>query len=313
MSQPKRALVLGCGAVAGAAWSIPVLEVLQRELDWDARQADLMIGTSIGAVLGALLAAGVSVERMAASQRGEITDCVWNYDTDSGGALPPLPALRWPAWRLALRGVLGDVHPLTGLCGLSLQGRTDMRGFMRLIDSVVPAGAWAPHPKVWMMVVDVATGQRVALGRDDAPKVPMNLAVCASHAVPMCCPTVTVDGRTYIDGGVASPTSADLVLGSGVEEAIVLAPFTSTQMDQPRSPLAMIERRVRRTMTEIVDRECAMLQAAGIRVIRLAPGPEDLEAIGYNMLDPKRRLQVFETSVRTAPAAVAQALAAARS
>lgn len=107
MSKPKRALVLGCGAVAGAAWSIPMLDVLQRELDWDAREADLLIGTSVGAVLAALLAGGVSVQRMLASQRGEAEDCRWNHDTDSGGAWPPFPRLLPTAPGLVWKGIAG--------------------------------------------------------------------------------------------------------------------------------------------------------------------------------------------------------------
>lgn len=310
MSHPQRALVLGCGAVAGAAWSIPVLDSLQRQLDWDARGADLLIGTSVGAVLSALLAGGVSVERMMASQRGEATDCEWNHDTDSGGAYPPAPGLHFPALSLAWHGVRGKVSPLTALTGLLPEGRTDMSGFMRLIDSVVPAGEWAPHPATWIIAADAASGERVAFGSADAPAVALNQAVCASYAVPGACPPVDIGGRTFVDGGVVSPTSADFVLKADIEEAIVLAPFASTHVDQPRSPLEKIERRVRRIMTHIVDRECRQLKKAGVRVIRLEPGPEDLRAIGYNMLDPGRRVQVFETALHTADDAVRTALVA---
>ncbi len=190
MSRPKRALVLGCGAVAGAAWSIAVLDAVQRELRWDAREAELLIGTSAGAVLAALLAAGVSAERMMASERGEAEDCTWNHDTDSGGATPPMPALRPTAARLAWKGLRGQVSALTAISGLLPRGRTDMRPFMRLVDSVVPAGGWAPHPAAWIMAVEAASGERVALGRAGAPTAPMNLAVCASYAVPGCCPPV---------------------------------------------------------------------------------------------------------------------------
>lgn len=306
--RPSRALVLGCGAVAGAAWSIPVLDVLQRELDWDAREAEILIGTSVGAVLAALLAGGVSVERMMACQQGLADDCTWDHERDSGGALPPLPTPRFTGARLALLGLRGQVSPLTALSGLLPRGRTDMRPFMRLIDGVVPAGQWAPHRNAWMMAVDADTGQRVALGRADAPPAALNQAVCASYAVPGCCPPVEIAGRTLIDGGVASPTSADLLLGTGVREAVVLAPMASRWPDTPTAILTRIERRARRYMTAIVDRECAALAAAGIRVIRLEPHAEDLEAIGFNMLDPGRRLGVFETARRTAPATVRRAL-----
>jgi NTE family protein len=307
-SGEKRALVLGCGGVAGAAWSIATLAALQRETGWDARHADVLIGTSAGAVLCALLGAGVSVERMVSSERGLAPDCIWNHDTDTGGAMPPLPAPVFPGARLVLKGLRGDLNAATAALGLLPKGRADMQPFLNLVDSVVPAGEWVPHPATWVMVVDAETGARVPLGRDDAPHMPLNRAVCASYAVPGWCPPVEDGGRTYLDGGIASPTSADMLLGSGVDEAFVLAPMASTHVDKPRSPLARIERMARRYMTSIVDREIALLEDAGIRVVRLEPGPEDLAAFGYNMMDPKRRLHVFETAERTAPAAVRESL-----
>ena len=36
----------------------------------------------------------------------------------------------------------------------------------------------------------------------------------------------------------------------------------------------------------------------------LAPGPEDLAAIGANLMDPARRLAVLETSLRTSAVAL---------
>lgn len=310
MKKQKRALVLGCGGVAGGAWSVAALDAVQRELKWDAREAAILIGTSVGAVLAALLAAGVSVERMLASQRGEAADCAWNHDTDYGNAIPPRPALSFPAAKLALQGLRGQINPLAAWSGLLPQGRADMQPFMRLIDSVVPAGEWAPHPAAWMMVVDVASGERVALGRADAPAAPMNQAVCASYGVPGWCPPVEIGGRTFIDGGVGSPTSADFLVGTDVTEVIVLAPMASSETDRPRSALAKIERRVRRYMTGIVDREVAALRSTGIHVIRIEPGPEDLQSFGYNMMDPRRRRQVFTTALRTAPDITRAALAA---
>lgn len=297
----RRALVLGCGGVVGAAWTIPMLDALQRQLKWDAREADILIGTSAGAVIASLLAAGVSVERMLESQSGAARDCVWNHDTDSGGALPPRPALRFPAMRLALQGLRGKVGLLAGISGLLPEGRCDMRPFMRLIDSVVPPGEWAPHPACWIVTTDAKNGERVAFGREDAPAAPLNLAVCASYGVPGWCPPVRIGDGLFMDGGILSPTSVDLLLGSGVDEAIVLAPMASTRLDQPTSMAKKLERRMRRYMTRIVDREVEQLHGAGIAVTCLQPGPEDLQAFGSNMMDPRRRARVFETALRTAP------------
>ena len=97
-------------------------------------------------------------------------------------------------------------------------------------------------------------------------------------------------------------------MNSAVDEVIILAPMASRHRDRPRHPLTWLERQARRYMTAIVDREEAQLRRAGKRVIRLEPGPEDLQAFGYNLLDPKRRLQVLATAQRTAGEQVSQAI-----
>lgn len=294
----NRALVLGCGGVAGGAWSIAALHNLEQRLDWDVREADIIIGTSVGAVLGALIGGGVSVDQLVACQKGE-GDCTWDHDSDTGGAFPPLPHMGLTAGKLLWKGLRGEVSPMAAACGVAPRGSFDMTPFRRLIDGVVPAGEWAPRDGIWMITVDSETGKRVAFGRDDAPAAALNDAVCASYGVPAWCPPVSIGGRDYIDGGVASPTSADFLLDSDVDEVIVLAPMASSAPDQPKSVLARIERRVRRYMTAIVDKEIAQLEAAGKRVIRIEPKAQDLQAIGYNMMDPKRRLKVFETALQT--------------
>jgi NTE family protein len=304
----KRALVLGCGGVAGAAWTIATLAELERQLGWDARDADVLIGTSSGAIVAALLGARVGVKRMVASQLGELADDCWNHDLDTGGPRAPKPELRPTAPALVLHALRGNVHPVTGLIGLLPRGRADTAPIGRLIDNVVPAGQWAPHPATWIMVVDAATGQRVALGRADAPRVPLNAAVCASYAIPAWCPPVTVNGTCYLDGGIASPTSADLLIGADVREAIVLAPMASREMDLSRLRGSRIGAWMRQHMTRIVNREVRALEQAGIRVLRLEPCADDLTAFGSNLMSPRRRRRVFDTAVSSAKEAVHDAL-----
>jgi len=305
MSTVRWGLVLGCGG----AWSIAALASLQEQLAWDPRDAEFIVGTSAGAVLAALLGGGVSVDRLLACQRNETdTDCEWNHDTDTGGALPPRPGFAPTGARLAWHGLRGRTSMLTALCGLAPRGRFDMTPFRRLIDGVATPGQWSAHPGVRIMAVDTGTSARTAFGAPDAPPAALNDAVCASYGVPGWCPPVVIGGRSYIDGGVASPTSADRLVDTDLDEVVVLAPMASRQPDTPRSPPAKVERRVRRTMTAIVDREVAALAATGKRVIRLEPGAEDLQAIGFNMMDPARRRRVLETALHTTPRAVSAAL-----
>jgi NTE family protein len=50
--------------------------------------------------------------------------------------------------------------------------------------------------------------------------------------------------------------------------------------------------------------EMTTVAPAGTRVTFLGPGAEDLAVIGANMMDPRRRVQVLETSLRTSAAAL---------
>lgn len=308
MTTTKRALVLGCGGVAGGAWSIAVMHEVQKQLGWQLHEADVFIGTSVGAVLATLLSQGITVEQLLACQTKENQECGWNHETDSGGAFPPLPRWRVNSANLLRLGLQGKVSGLTATMGILPQGKADMSGFIRLINSVVPKGQWSQHPNTWLMVVDAQTGERVALGRD-IKGMPISQAVCASYAVPGWCPPVKWHGRTYLDGGIGSPVSADYLLDSGVTEAIVVAPMASRDLDNPRHPFSRIERRVRKYMTQIVANEVAALRQKGIRVLRLEPSSADLEAFGFNLMDPARRKHVLTTALLTSPQMVKSALA----
>ncbi|MZR62394.1 patatin-like phospholipase family protein [Alcanivorax sp. DP30] len=309
-STPRRALVLGCGGVAGGAWSIAALHHLEQQLGWDCRDADVLIGTSAGAVLAALLGSGISVAQLLACQQGTSDICDWNHDTDTGGALPPLPGARFTGKQLALKGLRGEVSALTAICGALPAGQFDMRAFRKLVSDAAKGQDWVSHPATWIMAVDTDTGKRIAFGKGGAPDARITDAVCASYGVPFWCPPVHIGTRTYIDGGVASPVSADMLVDSAVEEVIVLAPMASRQPDKPWHPFERIERRVRRYMTSVVDREVSALEKAGKKVIRIEPAADDLKAFGYNMMDPARRTRVLETALTTTRKSVRDALRA---
>ena len=59
-------LVLGAGGVVGASWLIGALQHTQDATGWRAVDAERIVGTSAGAVVGALAASGVPSEYMSA-------------------------------------------------------------------------------------------------------------------------------------------------------------------------------------------------------------------------------------------------------
>src|SRR5256714_9918244 len=71
---PKVGLVLGAGGVMGGAWLAGGLEALATETGWDPAAADRIVGTSVGSMMGALLASGVPPWFMVAHSAGRTFD-----------------------------------------------------------------------------------------------------------------------------------------------------------------------------------------------------------------------------------------------
>lgn len=310
----KRGLVLGAGGVLGAAWTIGALSAVQDELGWDPREADVLIGTSAGSVLASALGCGISVEELLDHQQGKADPRIdYDPDTDSGGALPPLPRPFVGSPRGVVRHALRPwkVTPMGALAAALPQGRGSIEPLGRLIDGILPEGGWAPHPATWVVAMDYDTGRRVPFGRPGSPVAPLREAVMASCAIPGWYQPVTVNRRRYVDGGVCSPTSVDLVTRLGLDEVVVLSPMTSLSYDDPTSVAARIERRFRRLVTKRVVGELKKVAATGTKTTFLGPTAEDLAIIGANMMDPRRRVQVLESSLRTSARALRTGVAGA--
>jgi NTE family protein len=291
--------------VLGAAWTIGALAAVEEEYGWDPREAEVLIGTSAGSVLAAFLGCGVGVEQLLNHQRGIVVpgdpEISYDPDRDSGGALPPRPKLRIgsPKGVLAAARRPHRVTPMAALSTVLPQGRGSLDALGRLVEAVRPDGGWADHPRTWVGAMDYDNGRRVAFGRDGAPKAELRDAVMASCAIPGWYSPVSISGRRYVDGGACSPTSIDLVTRLELDEVVVLSPMTSLRYDRPATVAGRIERRFRRLSTKRVVGEIKKVAATGTKVTFLGPGAEDLEVIGANMMDPRRREQVLETSIRT--------------
>jgi NTE family protein len=306
----RRGLVLGAGGVLGASWTIGALGALQDELGWDPREAEVLVGTSAGSVLASALGNGVAVQTLLDHQRGVESDqgprLDYDLDTDAGGALPPLPRPGIGSARGALRSALRPhrVTPMAALATVLPQGRGSLEPVGRLVDAVCPRGAWAAHHATWIVAMDYESGRRTVFGRDGSPHAALRDAVRASCAIPGWYAPVHIGGRRYVDGGACSPTSVDVVRRLHLDEVVVLSPMTSLSYDAPTSVAGRLERRLRRLSTRRVVGELKKVAATGTKVVFLGPTAADLEAIGANLMDPRRRASVLDTSLRTSAAAL---------
>ncbi|TQF66014.1 patatin [Rhodococcus spelaei] len=297
----RRGLVIGCGGTLGAAWTVAALAAVRDELDWDPREADVLVGTSAGAELVTMLGSGVGVDDMLAMQLGEqvTRPALQTHVADAPGRFPPLPRIGLGSLPLVRRGVRREVGTVTALSGLLPPGGGDASWLDRLATGLNPGRTWVPHPATWLVAMDYATGDRVAFGSPGAPEATLSQALRASWAIPGWMPPVRIGGRRYVDGGAASTASADLVAPLELDELVVLAPMASTRA-VPARGTARAERLILRGwMSAGLDAEIAAVAAAGTRVIRLDATAEDLAVMGPNFMDDRRRLATLESSLRT--------------
>jgi NTE family protein len=197
-------LALGAGAAFGLA-HLGLLEVLERE----EIPVDVVAGTSMGAIVGAALAAGVPVERMIALAEGMAV----RYR-------------RLVLQDLALRGP----SLLTGSGLMAVLAELDELRRATFEDLSVPFAAVA---------MDLMTGEEVILDRGPALE-----GIRPSFAMPGILPACAVDGRLLIDGAMANPVPVDRarVLGAGV--VIASQPIPPLE-PEARDPLAGLLGQVR--------------------------------------------------------------------
>jgi NTE family protein len=317
-ARPRVGLVLGAGGVLGAAWMTGALPALQERLPRPLGDLDLIVGTSAGSVLAAALRCGVGIDEMVAHQRGEAVGPLEASAVDdlTGGPWPPAPQLRLGSARLMLAMLLTPrrVHPSVLASAWLPRGRANhgrLRDMVQALHSHaygLPASAEPPawvRGETWIVAVDYDSGRRAVFGRPGAPPARLPDAVVASCSIPGWYRPARIGGRRYVDGGVRSPTSLGMVARAGLDEVYVLAPMASVVADRPYMPHEMLERQLRSLLTMTLLREVRALRAAGIAVTVLTPGPEDLAVMGVNLMDPRRRRQVFENSLLTSAAALA--------
>jgi NTE family protein len=331
---PRIGLVLGAGGLLGSAWTAGVLTLLAERLDRPLGDVDLVLGTSAGAVLGAALRCGMEVPELLAHQRGADPATVPDrrpdelpelrtIERESGDGRPPVPLPMLGSPRLLAVAAVSPcrMNPVVAASGLLPLGRRRMTSLVRMVDALQARGGaradgWVPGHPLWVVAVDYDSGRRVVFGRAGAPAASVADAVLASCAIPGWFAPQVIDGRRYVDGGVASATSLALLARPGapvLDEVYVLAPMASYDYDRPADPVAVVERRVRRLLTRWLDAEVRAVRERGTRVTVLTPGPADLLAMGGNLMNPRRRLQVLDTALSTSARALDAAVVAGRS
>jgi NTE family protein len=270
------ALVLGAGGPVGHAFHAGVLRALGHALGWDARHAALLLGTSAGAQVAALLCAGLGAVDLCARVRREPMspegERIARHFTRPSHREPRPPRSYAPAApryleRLLRRPWRARIGPLVS--ALLPEGHVSMNaqseGLRRLF------GARWPERALWITALHLESGERVAFGSPGAPETDVGTAVSCSSAVPGICQPVRVGAHRYVDGGVHSATHLDLLGGSKLDLVVV------------SSPLSMFA-----PMRVLLGAETRRLRREGIPVVALEPRGATLGAMGFNPMALER-------------------------
>jgi len=307
------ALILGAGGIVGQAYHAGVLAALENDFGWDPRSASLIVGSSAGSVTGTLLRLGVSASDLAANSAeaplSEAGRSILSQLAVDPTALPRLSlgALLRP-WRAPSAALIGYLarNPLAfraSLAAMTLMptGRFDFASVLRRFTPLAAGAGWPD--RLWVCATRRRDGKRVVFGRGSHTRPALADAVAASCAIPGYFAPVRIGNVSYIDGGVYSPTNADVIRNEQLDLAIVISPMSASRLHHLAPDTA-----VRWNWHRRLELEVRRLEARNIPVVRFEPGRHSLRAMGINAMATDRSARVVQAAfTETGPQSTSEA------
>jgi len=233
----KIAICLAGGGIEGGFYEMGVLRGLQYFLpDYPLQNVDIICGISVGSIIGALLANGLSLDEIVGGMKhGE-------------GRLDKLGRF------VAFDPNLGEFVRRVGRTTLALMRRRGhpAQTVLETIPSAAFAGDWLrnylkrqlnkpgmtddfrklPH-KFFVGATDQDSAEHVVFGSDGWDHIPIHKAVRASAALtPFYTPEI-IEGRYYIDGAFTRTANLRIAVEHGATLIIVIDPLVPIASERP--------------------------------------------------------------------------------
>ena len=251
------ALVLAGGGLTGIAWELGVLLGLRENGVDVPRDADLIIGTSAGSVVGTQLSQGRDLAELFQRQ----------LEPDTNEISPHIDIETLTQVYSNMRG--GGTQTDEQRCAIgeiALNALTvDWPTRRAVIQGRVGTDEW-PTGNLVLTTIDAHSGEFITWTKDSG--VGLIDAVASSCAVAGVWPCVPIKDRMYYDGGFRNAANASLA--TGYDDVWVLAPLSGDA-----SPA--------------VEKEVELLRDAGANVRYITSDDQAKEAMGINSLDPLKR------------------------
>ena len=273
---PTRALVLGGGGAVGVGWQTGLLIGLH-EAGVDLAGAEAIVGTSAGALVGALLASG-----------REVTDALTSLAALGQSIDPDSLAAGDEAFLSAVRQASLESDPRQALRAIGRAAKTASTPaedvylglFGTLNGTAWPAGFRCT-------AIDTDSGDLVVWEQESG--VPLLNAAAASCSVPMLFPPVTIKGRRYMDGGILSHLNATAAPPADVLVVLSCHPLGSQGAGVDSAPAFS---------DATADAELAQLRETR-RVVAVEPDFSDTQAPA-NLMDPNFTIKALQIGKRQA-------------
>ena len=237
----KTALVLAGGGLTGAVYEIGALRAIDDMLvERTVNDFDIYVGTSAGALVGALLANGLSPDTMLQAMDGSHPDvrAIQRQDLFNVSRKEllrrglELPRKLASAWSHYLRH-LDDMNLFDALWSLlealpsGLYDGLALERYMRR--SLHKLGCVNEFNQLerdlCIIATDIDSGQRVVFGKDERDATTISMAVAASTALPIVYKPVRIGENEYVDGGIRGNASLDVAIEHGATLVICINPL----------------------------------------------------------------------------------------
>jgi NTE family protein len=269
----ERGLVLGGGGTPLIAWYVGYFNALKKS-GLDLSNADAVVGTSAGALFGAMLSAG---------HLWRITDEIDIFSDFPKLLSEIMPAVQFNASQLRAQraelsvrdGSLASIQRI-GKAAMASSNPDGVAKYYKVTEKLLTASTW-PSAGMFITANDCFTGQRLVISNDNS--VPINVACAASSSAPGQMGPTFVKEHLCMDGGISfSSTHCDVI--AGVKRALVISLGDGTVNDQKQGLRLS-------SLPNTLNQEVKDLEAGGTKtklvVVGLPPGISRVE----NLVDPK--------------------------